>query len=231
MSYRVTTSRKAALAATATIGVVAGLLGTAGGAAQARTDNATAPMTQASLLRFDDITRARLAVDGAEIGTRGDQLLGDAGRFDEGCLGEKTMRNITSSKSYPAPGDARAYVDGTWTSTRDKDVWLSESIAEGRSAAATSRYVRTLLAEVRDVRSCEQDPAQGHHYGAAHTVKAGSATGTYYLDFEADGTSAGGGVAVVRDGNRFGFVDLMFGNGKPGTTLKRLTVAAAADLR
>jgi hypothetical protein len=234
MSYRVTT-RKTALAATTTVGVVVGLLCSGGGAAQARIDTATAaaaaPMTQASLLRFDDIHRAGLAVDSAELGTRGDQLLGDAGRFDEGCLGEKTMRNITSSKDYPAPGDARAYVDGTWTSTRDKDIWLSESIAQGRTTAATSRYVRTLLAEVRHVRSCEEDPAQGHHYGAARTIKAGSATGTYFLDYETDGSSDGGGVAVIRDGDRFGFVDLMFGKGRPGTTLKRLTVAAAQRLR
>ena len=230
MSYRVTNLSKTALAATATVGVVGGLL-CAGGAAGARTHTATAAMTQASLLHFDDISRAGLAVDSAELGTRGDQLLGDAGRFDEGCLGEKTMRNITGSKDYPAPGGARVYVDATWTSTRDKDVWLSESVAEGRSAATTSRYVRTLLAEIRDVTSCEEDPAQGHHYGAAHAVKAGSATGTYFVDYESDGTSDGGGVAVVRDGNRFGFVDLMFGRRKPGTTLRQLTVSAAADLR
>lgn len=231
MSDRATTLRKRAVAATAAAGVMGGLLCAGGGAAQARPDAAATPMTQASLLRFDEIARAGLAVDNAELGTRGDQLLGDAGRFDEGCLGEKTMRNITGSKEYPAPGDARAYVDATWTSTQDKDVWLSESVAEGRSAARTSRYVATLLAEIRDVRSCEQDPAQGDHYGRAHTVRVGSATGTYFVDFESDGTSGGGGVAVVRDGNRFGYVDLMFGRGRPGTTLRRLTLAAARDLR
>ena len=231
MSTGASTLRKTALAATATVGVTVGLLCSGGGAADARTTTPSTPMTQASLMSFDQIARAGLAVDNAEVGSRGDQLLGDAGRFDEGCLGEKTMRNITGSKAYPAPGDARAYLDATWTSTQDKDVWLSESIAVGRSAAATSRYVRTLLGEIRDVVSCEQDPAQGDYYGPARTVRVGTATGTYFVDYESDGTSGGGGVAVVRDGNRFGFVNLMFGRGRPGTTLKQLTVAAARDLR
>jgi hypothetical protein len=231
MSNRATTLRKTALAATATVTAVGGLLCSGAAAADARTGVAASPMTQASLLRLDQIDGTGLAVDTAQLGSRGDQLLGDAGRFDEGCLGEKTMRNITGAKAYPAPGPARAYLDATWTSTRDKDVWLSESIAVGRSASATSRYVGTLLQEIRDVVSCEQDPAQGHHYGAARTVKVGTATGTYFVDFASDGTSGGGGVAVIRDGNRFGYVNLMFGRGTPGTTLKRLTVAAARDLR
>jgi hypothetical protein len=231
VSERITNQKRTALAATATAVVVGGLLCSGGGAAQARVDTAAPPMTQSSLLRFDDIARAGLAVDDATLGTRGDQYLGDAGRFDEGCLGEKTMRNITGSKAYPAPGDATAYFDATWTSTRDKDVWLSESIAQGRDAASTSRYVTNLLTEVHDVTTCEQDPAQGHHYGPAHTVKVGHATGTWFVDHQSDGTSDGGGVAVIRDGTTFGFVDLMFGRGEPGTTLRSLTVAAARDLR
>jgi hypothetical protein len=231
MSERATHLKRTALAATVATVVVGGLLASGAGAAEARAGTAATPMTQASLLRLDQINRAGLAVDQAVLGTRGDQYLGDAGRFDEGCLGEKTMRNITGSKEYPAPGDARAYFDATWTSTQDKDVWLSESTAVGTNAARTSRYVKTLLAEIRDVTSCEQDPAQGHHYGGARAVTVGTATGTYFVDYASDGTSDGGGVAVVRDGNRFGYVDLMFGRGKPGTTLKRLTVAAAGDLR
>ncbi len=231
MAYRALNVKKKALAATAATGVIGGLLCFGGGAAEARADIATAPMSEASLLQFDQIKQAGLNVDDAVLGTRGDQFLGDAGRFDEGCLGEKTMRNITNSKNYPARGHARAYFDGTWTSTQDKDVWLSESIASGKTAAKTNRYVKTLLREIRHVKSCEEDPAQGNHYGPGHSIEVGTATGTYFVDYGSDGTSDGGGVAVIRDGNRFGYVDLMFGQGKPGTTLKWLTLAAADDLR
>lgn len=188
-------------------------------------------MTSASLLQLEDLRSAGLVADSAELGTRGDQLLGDAGRFDEGCLGEKTMRNITGEKEYPAPTRARAYVDGVWTSTQDKDLWVNESVAEGRTTADTDHYVKLLLDEVAANVSCQQDPAQGHRYGRAQHARAGSAHVTYFLDRVVGEPSDGGGVAVIRDGRRFGYVSLMFGHGKPGTTLKQLSTAAAANLR
>lgn len=188
-------------------------------------------MTSTSLLQLEEIRGAGLSVDSAQLDATGNALLGDAGRFDEGCLGEKSMRNITSSKPYPAPGEARAYFDGTWTSTVDKDVWLREAIAEGKDRRHTDRYVKILRSEIASVRSCEQDPAQGDYYGRGHTVTSGSATAVLFLDYTSDGRSDGGGVAIIRDGNRFGLVDLLAGRGKPGTTLRRVAVASAAALR
>jgi hypothetical protein len=187
-------------------------------------------MPSTALLQLEDVRGAGLAVDSAELDATGDALLGDAGRFDEGCLGEKTMRNITSSKAYPIPGEARAYYDVTWSSTLDKDVWLREAVAEGTSARRTDRYVATLRSEIASVRSCEEDPVQGHHYGRAHTVRSGPGTATFYRDLTSDGDWAGGGVAIVRDGTRFGFVDLMAGGGSSGA-LRRVAVAAVDALR
>ncbi len=59
----------------------------------------------------------------------------------------------------------------------------------------------------------------------------GTATATYFLDYTSDGRSDGGGVAVIRDGKRFGFVNLMFGAGDDAKTLRKLSVSAAANLR
>ncbi len=222
---------------TAASGLAAGLVFAAVGLqptlaqADSTHTNPTHTMTSTALLQFDDIQAAGVGVDSAQIDSRGDQLLGDAGRFDEGCLGEKTMRNITGSKAYPAPGDAEAYFDATWISSQDKDVWLSESIAQGKNATATTRYVNTLNSEIRSVRSCQEDPEQGNYYGKALTVRTGTASVTYYLDYTSDGGTDGGGVAVIRDGNRFGYVDLMSAGGKPGQTLKELAIRAARDLR
>ncbi len=111
-------------------------------------------LTSAALLQLEDLRADGVAADSAELGLRGDQLLGDAGRFDEGCLGEKTMRNITSAKAYPAKADAKAYFDGTWTSTQDKDVWASESIAQARTNRDANRYLRILFDEIRSVQEC-----------------------------------------------------------------------------
>ncbi len=231
MNHRRTVIRKRVLAAVSAAGLAAGLAAAGLGIGSAQADTAPRPMTSQALLQFSDIQRAGLAVDDARLGTRGDQYLGDAGRFDEGCLGEKTMRNITSSKAYPAPGDAKAYVDGAWTSTRDKEIWINESVAQGADAASTRRYVKTLLAEIRDVASCEQDPAQGNHYGAGRTATVGTAKVTYFLDYTMTGETDGGGVAVIRDGRRFGYVSLMSATGRPGAVLKRLALAAADNLR
>ncbi len=222
-----TKTTTAALLSTALVSTA--LLGS-GGVAAASPAVSTA-MTSTSLLQLEGLRSAGLTVDSAQLDATGNVLLGDAGRFDEGCLGEKTMRNITSAKAYPAPGEARAYFDGTWTSTLDKDVWLREAIAEGRSGRDTDRYVRVLRSEIASVRSCQQDPAQGHSYGPARVVRSGSATATLFLDYGSDGRSHGGGVAIIRDGNRFGLVDLLGGDGKPAGTLRRVAVAAAGALR
>jgi len=184
-----------------------------------------------SVLQSEDFSGTGLAADAAALDTRGDQLLGDAGRFDEGCLGEKTMRNITSAKPFPAPGTAAAYVDVAWQSSTDKDVWVNESIAKGRTKAATDRYVAALTSEIKNVTTCEQDPAQGDHYGAARTLTVGAGTVTYYVDYHHDGSTDGGGVAIIRNGNRLGFVSLMSGRStKPGGTLRTLAVRAADRL-
>lgn len=188
-------------------------------------------LTSADLLQLEDLRAAGVRVDSAELGSRGDQDLGDAGRFDEGCLWEKTMRNITSAKAYPAPGTARAYFDGVWTSTRDKEVWAKESITEGRTTRAANRYVRILLDEIASVQDCQEVPAQGNYYGRPHRIRVGSATATYFLDYTRDGRAGGGGVAVIRDGKRVGFVSLMAAPGHPGVALKKLSRRAAADLR
>lgn len=222
-------STRALTAAAVSTALISTALVGSGAAAEASV--AARPMTSSALLQLEEVRDAGLSVDSAQLDATGNELLGDAGRFDEGCLGEKTMRSITSSKSYPAPGEARAYFDGTWTSTTDKDVWLREAIAEGRDARHTDRYVAALRSEIAYVRSCEQDPAQGHHYGPARTIRAGSATATVFLDLTHDGRSVGGGVAIIRDGNRFGLVDLLAGDGKRGTTLRGVATAAAAALR
>lgn len=202
------------------------------GAAEATPAHPTdSRLTSAALLQLEDVRAGGLVADSARLGLRGDQYLGDAGRFDEGCLGEKTIRNITSAKAYPAPGTATAYFDGVWESTVDKDVWVNESIAEGRTTRDTNRYVRILFDEIRSVRDCEEDPAQGHYYGRPHKVRVGAATATYFLDYTSDGRADGGGVAVIRDGKRFGFVSLMFGAGDGAKTLRKLSTSAAANLR
>lgn len=109
---------------------------------------------------------------------------------------------------------------------------MSESVAQGRTTKATDRYVATLTQQIVDVQDCQQDPAQGIRHAPVRHVDAGDgATADYYATVYPDGSRDGGGVAVVRDGTRFGIVSVGSGRDRSAATLKKLATTAAARLR
>lgn len=224
----------AGLAACAMTGTMAGAAHAAPApATSAHTTTSTVRstrLTTSSLLSIESARAAGLAADSAQVNITGMDPLGDAGRYDEGCLWEKSMRNITSSKDYPAPGEAKAYAAVTLSSTVHKNVWALESATQATTKADADRYVRVLTSEIRDVTSCEEDPAQGNYYGPAHTVHVGSATVTYYVDYLHTGKASGGGSAIIRSGNKVAFLDLLNGGSHPAQGLRKLSVAAAHQL-
>lgn len=212
--------------------LAAALAGSAALALPTAADAATRTVTTASLVTIEDVRAAGLVADTAALDRTGDAQLNDAGHFDESCLHDKTIRAITGAKSSPAPGTGRGYADGTFTSTLDKEVWVTESVAQGRTNADTDRYVGTLTDEIVGVQDCQEDPAQGFHYTAATRVRAGGgATADYYSTVYPDGSRDGGGVAVVRDGTRFGIVSVGSGHDRTPATLRSLATRAADRLR
>jgi hypothetical protein len=220
-----------------------GLVG--GGAAAAPTRAEAAPaasvasdaraasrVTTGALLSIEDLQAAGLAGDSATLTSTGDATLNDGGHWDESCLSDKTIRAITGAKAYPAKGTGKGYADGEWTSAFDKDVYVSESVAQGRTAKDTDRYVALLSGQIIHVQDCQQDPAQGIRHAPVRHIKAGgSATADYYATVYPDGSRDGGGVAVVRDGTRFGIVSVSSGHDHSASTLKKLAKTAAARLR
>ena len=118
------------------------------------------------------------------------------------------------------------------SSTLDKDVYVTESVAQGRRTKDTDRYVAELTEQIVDVAQCQQDPAQGIRHARGRHLDAGhGATAVYYATVYPDGSRDGGGVAVVRDGTRFGIVSVTAGRDSSGTTLRLIATAAAARLR
>ncbi|HEY0239266.1 MAG TPA: hypothetical protein VGC37_11500 [Friedmanniella sp.] len=193
---------------------------------------APSEVTTAALLTVEDVQAAGLKGDSATITSTGDATLNDGGHFDESCLPDKTIRAITGAKSYPARGTGKGYADGEWTSTQDKEVYVSESVAQGRTAKDTDRYVALLTGQITHVQDCQQDPAQGIRHAPVRHVKAGGgATADYYATVYPDGSRDGGGVAVVRDGTRFGIVSVGSGHDRIASTLKTLATTAARRLR
>lgn len=191
-----------------------------------------AGVTTSSLLTVEDVHAAGLDADTATVTRTGDAQLNDGGHDDENCLRDKTIRAITGAKSYPARGTGKGYADGIWTSTRDKEVDVTESVAQGRTAGDTDRYVALLTGQIVHVQDCQEDPAQGIRHAPVRHVDAGDgATADYYATVYPDGSRDGGGVAVVRDGTRFGIVSVGSGRDQSASTLKRLATAAAKHLR
>ena len=189
-------------------------------------------VTTSALLTVEDVHAAGLRADSATITSTGDATLNDGGHFDESCLPDKTIRAITGAKSYPAKGTGQGYADGEWTSTLDKEVYVSESVAQGRTTKDTDRYVRVLTGQITHVQDCQEDPAQGiRHAPVRHVHVAGPATAAYYATVYPDGSRDGGGVAVVRDGTRFGIVSVGSGKDRSASTLKKLAKTAAQRLR
>lgn len=197
----------------------------------AATTTAATTISSTSVLRLEDVRAAGLVkADTGAFDATGDVLLGDAGRFDEGCLGEKSMRNMTNSKAYPSASAALGFYGVTWSSTLDKEVWVREAITQAPSLSEAKRYVANVSRAVASVKDCQQDPAQGQDYRAPKTFLVGAATVTFWVDENADGTTDGGGTAVVRRGTKVAFVDLLAGTTHAGSTLRALATAAAQRL-
>jgi hypothetical protein len=189
-------------------------------------------VTTAALITVEDVQSIGMLADSETVSTTGDAQLNDGGHEDENCLVDKTIRAITGAKSYPADGTGKGYADAVVESTLDKDVYVTESVAQGRRMKDTDRYVARLTEQIVDVAQCQQDPAQGIRHTRAHHVDAGhGATAVYYATVYPDGSRDGGGVAVVRDGTRFGIVSVSSGRDASATTLKLIATAAAARLR
>ena len=191
----------------------------------------SATVTTASLLTIEDVRAAGLDGDSATLSRTGDAQLDDGGHNDENCLSDKTIRAVTGAKSYPAPARARATPTAPGRAA-DKEVYVTESVAQGATAKDTDRYVATLTGLITRVRDCQEDPAQGiRHAPVRHVDAGGGATADYYATVYPDGHRDGGGVAVVRDGTRFGIVSLTSGRDTSAYTLKWLATTAAQRLR
>ena len=189
-------------------------------------------VTTAALLTVEDVRAAGLPANAATLDLTGDVRLNDAGTLDYSCLFETTMRGLTGAEPYPARGTGRGYADGTWTSTVDENVTVTESVAQGRTRKATDRYVATLARLITRNLECHPDPEYGYtHAPVRHVVARDGSTADYYAVIGYGGGRDGSGVAVVRDGTRFGIVSVFGARDASDTTLRKIATAAAQQLR
>ncbi|MFJ9626231.1 hypothetical protein ACIRU8_00900 [Streptomyces sp. NPDC101175] len=161
-----------------------------------------------SLMQSEDFFQQGLTPVSATVDLTGKQAL-------SACSGEQTMRALTKGK-------AAAYADVAWRFDSD-GTSLTESAAEGSTAASATTYEKQLNAVVRD---CQDEPAGHWYYGKAHTITVQAGAGTWYSSYNGDGKVAGG-VAVIRSGQKVGIVEL---TGQPSDDAGYMAGIAAGAL-
>lgn len=114
------------------------------------------------------------------------------------CAGETTMRDLTNAK-------ATGYASINWNFNPGNTL-LTESAAEGATDKAATTYEKQLNDIVRSCQA-QNEPAGHWYYGPAHAFTVTGGEGHWYPSYNGDG-AVGGGIAVVRSGNRVATVEI-----------------------
>lgn len=164
-----------------------------------------------SLLASQDFHDVGVRLDEQRVQLFGGQAL-------SACSGEKTL--------YSVAGREVAEVGARWTSLRNADQLLTETVGRTATRAQATTLARRLTAEVK---RCQDEPAGHWHYGRTRTLKVGSGSATWMLTYGGDGIVSGG-VAVIRDGNTVGILELTSPSGPAKKTVQQVVTAATERL-
>lgn len=198
------------LTMTAAAGVVAVGLTTSGAAAD---PGATQdPFGSSSLLQSEDFDDVAVKLDTETVALYGGQAL-------SACTGEATMYSLTGSDTETG---------AIWTSLRNSDQLLTETTARAKGPADTTKFAKKLTDKLR---SCQHEPKGHWRYGKARRLEINGGSATYFMSYDGKGNGyPTGGVAVVRNGNQFGILELTSPSGDPVKTVKQLSAAAIQRL-
>lgn len=209
-------SRKIRRAATTTLAmtVVAGAaaIGLTSSGATADPGATQNPFGSSSLLQSEDFNDVAVRLDVETVALEGGQAL-------SACTGEAGMYTITDSDSE---------VGATWTSLRNSDQLLTETTARADGPADTTRFAKKLTDRIR---ACQHEPKGHWYYGKARTMNINGGSATWFMSYGGDeNTYPTGGIAIVRNGNQFGILELASPSGEPVKTVEQLTAAAIQRL-
>lgn len=180
-------------------------------AADAAADPALYGFGSSSLLQSQDFHDVGVKLDEQQVQLYGGQAL-------SACTGEETM--------YDLAGKEVVNVGARWTSRTNADQLLTETAGRTASAAETTTLTRRLITKVKH---CQHEPKGHWHYGGTRTLKAGSGSATWMLSYDGDGIVSGG-VAVIRDGNTFGILELTSPSGPAKKTVQQIVTEAIGRL-
>ncbi|MDX2973042.1 hypothetical protein [Kribbella solani] len=143
------------------------------------------------LLQSGDLAAVSPKLDTANIALNWDEDFSS-------CLGEGNSWTETLR-------GARKAINVQWSSRKDPNLGLSESIGQAKTAAQAKGYAKTLID--KGIRGCQAGTSQwDFHYGKTHTVKVGTGVATWAASYTGSSTRADGGIVVVVNGTNFGII-------------------------
>ncbi|MEU4392149.1 hypothetical protein [Kribbella sp. NPDC023855] len=207
----VTVAGAAATAASAGLGLGSGPTKTA----QADPGDTVLPIGSSQLLQSEDLVSIEVPLDTAKV------VLNRNDDFSS-CLGEgNPWTAVLQGSAKP--------VTVSWSSRRNANQGLSESIAQAKTPAEAKGYAKTLVDEA--IGQCQGSKSDwDFHYGKTTSSPVGTGTATWALSYTGDSKRADGGVIVFSKGNNFGIMHVTGTWGPAGQTMESLAKVAVSRL-
>lgn len=189
--------------------------GSAPNLAQADPGDTFLPIGSSQLLQSEDLTSIQVKLDTAKV------VLNRDDDFSS-CLGEGNPWTAVlkgSNKPFTV----------SWTSRRQADKGLTESIAQAPTPAEASRYAKTLVDEA--IRGCQGSKSSwDFHYGPTTSSPVGSGSATWALSYTGNSKRPDGGVIVFSKGTNFGILHVTGTWGPADQTMESLAKVAVSRL-
>ena len=184
-------------------------------AAQAEPGDTLVALGSSQLLQSEDLAAIQVPLDTESV------VVG-RNPFFSACVGEGRWSDVV-------PG-ARTSVQAAWSSRRDENQWLFETVGQARTAARAKSDAAKLVRA--GIRNCQGSAAPfDFHFGPTTSGRVGSGYATWAPSYRGDATRPDGGVIVFRKGTNVGIIDVTGSWGPNGQMLESLAKVAVHRLR
>lgn len=167
------------------------------------------------LIQSEDLSAIQVTLDTATVTLNRDEDF-------SACLGEGNPWTAV------LPGAKKPFT-AAWTSRKNKNVALYESVAQAETPAQAKAYAKTLLDS--GIRGCQGSSSPwDFHYGKTSSSPVGSGTATWALSYRGSETRASGGAIVFSKGTNFGIIEVTGTWGPAGQTMESIAKVAVSRL-
>jgi hypothetical protein len=167
------------------------------------------------LIQSEDLAAIQVTLDTETVTLNRDEDF-------SGCLGEGNPWTAV------LPGAKKPFT-AAWTSRKNKNQALYETIGQAATPAQAKAYAKTLLDS--GIRGCQGSSSPwDFHYGKTSSSPVGSGTATWALSYRGSQTRAGGGAIVFSKGTNFGIIEVTGTWGPADQTMESIAKVAVSRL-